>query len=451
MELDTSHRSAKGSGVLQSELLEQDPRWQMTKELVNHPHFRKSPLLSKFLLYIVSRTLEGRRDEITEHAIGVQVFGRSPNYRTVEDNIVRNYARQLRKRLAEHFSEEGHNGLYRIEIPLGGYVPSFVAPNPTNNVQPFNAPTPILSTPSESFRERLTPAADMKDHSTRAPRRLVPALLLTIYSAALIGLTWLAFTHFALPVSASAPASPLWKTIFDTNHYTYIVPPDAGLNLMEDLTRQPLTLTSYIHDEYLQLPLPRFDPHSVADLHTQKFTGFANVQIVAELARRPEYNPARVFLRFPRDLRLDDLKNANAVLLGSSCSNPWAGLVDGAANFAIVCKPGMQGSTVLNRHPLPGELSSYESHWNEPTHETYAVIVFAPNLSGKGHILLLEGLDVAGTQAASEGLLHSDALLSVLKLAARPDGSCAPFEVLLRSTSIESNATDIKVIASRVH
>jgi hypothetical protein len=83
---------------------ENDPPWQLALEVVAGQHFARFPLLSKFLLYVVRETVEGRQAEISEHQIGVSVFGRPPKYRTDEDNIVRNYARQLRKRLAEHFA-----------------------------------------------------------------------------------------------------------------------------------------------------------------------------------------------------------------------------------------------------------------------------------------------------------------------------------------------------------
>jgi hypothetical protein len=164
-----------------------------------------------------------------------------------------------------------------------------------------------------------------------------------------------------------------------------------------------------------------------------------------------EEDPERVFIRFPRDLRLDDLKNANAVIIGSVSSNPWAAVAEANANFRIVDRPGMQGAAIMNMKPLPGEASSYASHWNEPAHETFALIGFLPNLSGNGHILLLEGLDVAGTQAAAEMLLHPSAIAPILKRASRADGSLRSFEVLLRSTSIESNATGTQVIASRIY
>ena len=78
--------------------LQGDLRWSLTQRVVAGAHFARSPLLSKFLLFVVAETLEGREGEITEQQIGVQVFDRLPGYRTAEDNIVRNYARQLRDR-----------------------------------------------------------------------------------------------------------------------------------------------------------------------------------------------------------------------------------------------------------------------------------------------------------------------------------------------------------------
>jgi len=112
---------------------------------------------------------------------------------------------------------------------------------------------------------------------------------------------------------------------------------------------------------------------------------------------------------------------------------------------------GLPMSHNLPSGPRPGEAAIYASHWNQPAHETFAVVAFLPNLSGNGHLLVLEGLDVAGTQAAAETLLHPSAIDTILKSATRPNGSLRSFEVLLRSTSIESNATGTQVIASRIY
>src|SRR5580698_7761241 len=105
-----------------------DRRWQLAQRIAASSSFAKSALLSRFLLYVCEREITGRTSEISEHQIGVLVFGRRSGYNPGEDNIVRNYARQLRHRLERYFQEEGKNEEICIQIPRGTYVPVF-APN----------------------------------------------------------------------------------------------------------------------------------------------------------------------------------------------------------------------------------------------------------------------------------------------------------------------------------
>ena len=430
---------------------QRDPRWLLIHRIVASRHFVRSPLLSQFLLYIVTETIEGRQDEITERQIGVHVFGRPSSYRPVEDNIVRNYARQLRKRLAEHFADDDEE--MRVEIPPGGYVPTFTVREPVARQKHDDVVTlPVLSAVgAENIDERLRVASRSAQAARWGNRRIAwAALLLVAYSGVLVGFTLWAVNREGKPQATAAPLHSLWQAMLDGPENTYIVPPDAGLNLVEDLSHHPLPLADYIQSGYSQLPLPGFDSHSADDLRMHEFTDFVDLQIITAMTHLPEYNARRVSLRFPRDLRLDDLKNANALIVGSVCSNPWAAIADQQANFRIVCSESMQSSAIVNKKPQAGEEASYISDWNESTHATYALILLVPNLSGEGHLLLLEGLDVAGTQAAAELLLHSDAIAPILQRARRPDGSLGSFEVLLRATSIQSNATDTQVIASRI-
>lgn len=431
--------------------LQEDPHWALAQRVIAGPNFARSPLLTKFLLFVVAETLEGRGNEITEHQIGVHVFDRPADYRTLEDNIVRSYARQLRKRLAEHFADQGSSEPVRIDIPVGGYVPVFLpAAEEVNKEETPGSPAagPSQIQPHALPAHHAEPVAAVQ---SKASRWALGAVLVVAYSAALIAITWYAARRSPVPPLPQEPAHVLWAELFNGPENSYIVPSDAGFNLLEDISHRPVLLAEYISGSYQGLPLSGVDAHSASDLRSQQLTPFVDLQIAAAFAHLTEDDPQRVFIRFPRDLRLDDLKNANAVIIGSVGSNPWASIAESNANFRIVDRPGMNGAQIINLKPQPGEFATYSSHWNEPAHETFALIDFLPNLSGSGHLLVLEGLDVAGTQAAAEMLLYPSAIDPILKRATRPDKSLRNFEVLLRSTSIESNATGTQVIASRIY
>lgn len=433
-----------------STVLKNDRRWELVQRVISAPAFVRSPLLCRFLLFVVAETLEGRENDITEHQIGVRVFDRPTGYRTVEDNIVRTYARQLRKRLAEYFDGEGRSEEWRIDIPLGGYVPVFTLATEANGYSQKRSLPVTVKIRAEEVALSNESTIAVPRTSKPWQKRLFKGLLFVTYTAALVALTWFA-TRSQAPQPDTEPAHVLWSALFKGPQNSYIVPSDAGFNLLEDLAHRPIPLADYIQGAYRAVPLNGIDAHSAEDLRSQQLTPFLDSQIAASLGRLPEANPDRVFIRFPRDLRLDDLKNSNAVILGSVSSNPWAAIAENGANFRIVDSAEMKGATIVNVKPEPGEAASYASHWNEPAHETFALIAFRSNLSGTGHLLVLQGLDVAGTQAAAEMLFHPSAIDQILKRATRPDGSLCGFEVLLRATSIESNATGSQVIASRIY
>jgi hypothetical protein len=68
--------------------------------------------------------LERPDDELKESVIGVEVFGRTPDYSPKSDPIVRTEIRRLRNRLSEYYQNEGSADTVRFEVPKGGYVPT---------------------------------------------------------------------------------------------------------------------------------------------------------------------------------------------------------------------------------------------------------------------------------------------------------------------------------------
>jgi hypothetical protein len=112
-------------------------------------------------------------------------------------------------------------------------------------------------------------------------------------------------------------------------------------------------------------------------------------------------------------------------------------------------RPEVDESEVRNLHPLARESAIYTNAWADDSHQTYAVLAFVPSLDGIGYVVLLEGLNMAGTRAAADFLLSPQAMNPVLRKAQRPDGTIQPFELLLETNSIGANAPESRVVAER--
>ena len=81
--------------------------------------------LLQLLEFVVESSLRGDAGHLKETTIGVEVFGRTPDYDPKVDTIVRSQAWRLRAKLRKYYSSEGANDPLLIEIPTGQYAPSF--------------------------------------------------------------------------------------------------------------------------------------------------------------------------------------------------------------------------------------------------------------------------------------------------------------------------------------
>lgn len=108
-------------------------RTQLTK-ILGSKHFRTSELPTKFLTFVVSKTLEDKGAEIKEYSIGVDAFGRGASFDPRIDSVVRVVARRVRERLAEYYRQEGKDDSLVIEVPTGSYIPSFSTRETTSSV-----------------------------------------------------------------------------------------------------------------------------------------------------------------------------------------------------------------------------------------------------------------------------------------------------------------------------
>src|SRR5271165_4913986 len=118
---------------------------EQLQKMLAHPLFRSGRRCPALFQYVVEQALGHNAALLKERIIGIEVFGRAPDYDTNADSVVRTAAAELRKRIAQYYQESGHEAEVRIELHSGSYMPDFrVVPEPSAPVDDIHpAPTPI--------------------------------------------------------------------------------------------------------------------------------------------------------------------------------------------------------------------------------------------------------------------------------------------------------------------
>ncbi|MGH9585677.1 MAG: malectin domain-containing carbohydrate-binding protein [Acidobacteriaceae bacterium] len=93
--------------------------------------FHSAPALSKILLYICNKHLDGTDDSsINEWNVALDALGRSSDFDPENDSIVRVEFHLLRKRLLDFYANEGAGHAVQITLPKSGYAPRFKLADP---------------------------------------------------------------------------------------------------------------------------------------------------------------------------------------------------------------------------------------------------------------------------------------------------------------------------------
>jgi TolB-like protein len=85
-----------------------------------------------FLRYVVERSLIDEPPPLKEFSIAMDVFARGSDYDPSIDATVRVEAGRLRNRLREYYDVEGSGDPIYIDVPKGGYIPTFAFRNGKN-------------------------------------------------------------------------------------------------------------------------------------------------------------------------------------------------------------------------------------------------------------------------------------------------------------------------------
>jgi hypothetical protein len=419
---------------------------ELLHRIVASPTFVRSERLCSLLLYVCDMTFKGRGDEINEQKIGQAVFGRSRDYDSTIDGIVRTQASRLRQRLEQYFSDEGAREAVQIVIPRGGYVPVFEP----RTIKPPNIETESLN--GSSVLPVLQPVRPPRTERFTSLQILPWALCLLLAAAVMV----LALRGRDRPVTAQATSHPLWGHIFSADRPTLVVPADSGLVIYHDMSRRDFGLHEYLLGEYRNdqrgqnvFAATTSAKDWQANLASRRYTSIVDLDEILSLEQLASRAASKLQVRYARDLRPNDLKSGNVILIGASEANPWVELFERNMNFVFQDDYKTGVFSVVNRSPQPGEPARWDSVWNDPQRRVYGLVAYVPNLAGDGNALILEGTSMSGTEAARDFVMDDSQLLPFLKRTQRKDGSVPHFEVLLGTQNISASAVRSNLLAWR--
>ena len=235
---------------------------------------------------------------------------------------------------------------------------------------------------------------------------------------------------------------------------TVIVVSDHIYGLLQEAAGTPIPLSEYLSGDY-QTQAKKLSEESGLEAIVPGFsrlhlTGLYSVTDVGLLiALRPQA-AARAKVSSARYLHMQDFNASNAILIGTQHTNPWVELFNRNLNFQFEWDFAAKDNYCLNRSPRAGEQSQYRSSLSGATRIVYGGLAFVPTLTRRGNALLISGTTMAASEI-STGFIANEKLCRPFldRLMKEAGGKLPYFEVLLKTTSVASQASLPEVVAYR--
>jgi hypothetical protein len=221
--------------------------------------------------------------------------------------------------------------------------------------------------------------------------------------------------------------------------------------MWQGLVGRSVDLAEYLSGDYrTNLPRPLTPLQNAAvDLGSRRYTSIVDLEVAKSLSQLSQSAHSKFEVRYARDVRPNDLKQGNVILVGAAEANPWVELFEHNMNFVFFNDRVRGIFSVLNREPRGREPRQWDSAYKDAQHGVYAVVAFLPNLGGNGNALILEGTSMAGTESAWDFVSDDSQLLPFLKQIRRADNTLPHFEVVLGTNNMSGSAVKNNILAWR--
>lgn len=381
------------------------------RTIESNPHFRGSKRYPALLNYVVNATLDGRSADLKERTLGVEVFGRDPNYDTNADPVVRVSAGEVRKRIAQYYHESGHNSRVQIELPLGSYVPEF------------------LIRPAQRRTALAEQAADAAEVAPRPARRVFKVAVAVLVLALLATAVAVASFYHRPPLKSPTAIASLWQPLLESSQPVLIV---MGITRPDKMQPEPAN-TSF--DAYLANPNHHFSAQSALAL--------AHVAgVVQQYGRTFEVKEAP-------ETNLTDVHSRALVLVGAR-NNQWTLQVVNSLRFHFKFDSGPIEQILDSKDPGRSDwtVDRFKPHSSVTT--DYAIVArFRDTTTTEGPLVVVAGLGAYGTEAAGD-FVTSPLYLEKVRKQLPPGWETKNLELVLKTDVIDGKAGPPTLLAATV-
>ena len=340
--------------------------------------FRNSKRFPNLLSYTVECALKGNGEAFKERTLGIEVFGRQPDYDTTQDPVVRMTAVEIRKRLAQYYQTPGHENEIRIDFPPGSYVPEFHPPAQ----MPIQRPDVAAVDVTAPARQRVV-----------VTWRVIGVLGAT---AIVVGMTW-----WGLSRSETA-LDRFWNPVLSPRSTVLLCIPNPS-TIPEPNPNAPIDIAT--------VPAPT----TVGQLLEQDSMRFSDALVLSKLTAFLGSRGAHYRIRRTGATAFEDLRDGPVVLIGGF-NNAWTLRLGDQSRFTFARED--------NRSYIRDRQNPSNRQWGNGREatplasvpENYGIISRVLDPATGRFVVTVAGL-LYGTRAAGECLTDSGCLADANKLA----------------------------------
>jgi hypothetical protein len=416
----------------------------LLEDILRSVPFRTSRQCQDLFRYIVERSLAASDDSLRERVIGIEVFGRKPDYDTADDPVVRLRAADIRKRLAQYYQAHSDPIQWKVEIPTGSYKAQFHR----SEIPLARLPVAVSSTQPQTRVPPLTeganpvPSARFRKRSRLKLAAVLSACLAVVFAGVMLirnthprvvssfDLFWGPVLASSRPVVVCTGSNRVYVLSREAHsHYrkNHPSPDDATPNLETLVPKEDLR--KFTGEDFLP----------VKDTYLTIGDASATAQISSLLtSRRHPYD-----LRFGSDLSFGDLREGSAVLIGAFNNNWTLNMTD---SLRFVFEAGDTAEMhVQDRFDL--KRSWWPKFSGAKFSEDYAIVSRVLDSKTGAVLVTIAGLDHTGTRAAGDFVTDPRLIADLIRQAPK-DWTRKNLQFVLHTNVVNNIPSSATVVAA---